>query len=82
MVIDGNIAFMICFENRENGRFYYMKVGRDALNDLVLTVIRGGLRSSVIRHFGFNCKHTLQREIDKLAKRRLQRGYSLVTSMD
>ena len=70
---------MIRFDNKSNGRFFYIQVGRDALNDMVLTVIRGGRGVSVVRHFGFNCLSLLQKEIDKLTKRRLKRGYDLVT---
>ena len=68
---------MIKFENPTNGRYYYLQIDRDILNDLVLTIIRGGSRSNsrVVRHFGYKCPLTIQREIQRICKVRLRHGY-------
>jgi hypothetical protein len=66
---------MIKFENPTNGRYYYLEINTDALNDLVLTIIRGGARSRVVRHFGYNCQSDIEREIERICKVRLKRGY-------
>lgn len=71
---------MIKFENRSNGRYYYLAVQRDMLNEHVLIIIRGGHHSNVVRRMGFNSALVLQDQIDRLSKRRLQRGYSLIHS--
>ena len=69
---------MIKFENAENGRFYYLVKEKDIFNALVLTVIRGGTHSRVVRHFGFNCEISIQREIERISRQRLKRGYRLI----
>lgn len=70
---------MIKFENQQNGRYYYLSVHKDLLNDWVLSVIRGGRHSRVVRHFGYGCRMALQKELDRLSKRRIKRGYTLVS---
>ena len=70
---------MLKFENKSNGRFYYLEVERDMINDFVLTIIRGGKRVRVVRHRGFDSANHLNAEITRLTKRRLKRGYELVT---
>lgn len=69
---------MIKFENKTNGRFYYLVSNTDILNDLVLTVIRGGIHSRVVRHYGFNNRIAIQKEIDRITRIRIRRGYTLV----
>lgn len=69
---------MIKFENKNNGRYYYLFINRDIFGEFVLTTIRGGLNVRVMRHFGFNDLEKIHREIDRIKKRRLQRGYTLV----
>ena len=69
---------MIKFENPTNGRFYYLDVQRDIFNDLVLTVIRGGRYTRVVKHFGYNDPLAIQRQVDKISRQRLKRGYHLV----
>lgn len=70
---------MIKFENKMNGRFYYLKVERDLLNDWVLTIINGGHFSRRVSHFGFNNLDIINRHIERITKRRLKRGYEIVT---
>lgn len=70
---------MIKFENKENGRFYYLSTARDMLNDLVLTVIRGGANARVVRHFGYSCQDTLRKEIERISRIRIKRGYQIVS---
>lgn len=69
---------MLKFENHSNGRYYYILVKKDILNDWVLTIIRGGSHSRVVRHFGYNCMEAINVEIERLTKRRLKRGYTLI----
>jgi hypothetical protein len=69
---------MTRFENPENGRFYYMLVQKDMFDDLVLVVIRGGLGRSLTRCVATGSPQFVDHEIDRLSKRRLQRGYILV----
>lgn len=69
---------MIKFENKENGRFYYLTLQKDILNDIVLTIIRGGNHISVRRTVRFNSLESITQEIQRLIKRRLARGYTLV----
>jgi hypothetical protein len=70
---------MIRFENRENGRFYYMVVEQDITNKLILNIIRGGKRVRVITSILFESPFLLKIELDKRSKRRIRNGYSLVT---
>jgi hypothetical protein len=70
---------MIRFENRENGRFYYMVVEQDITNKLILNIIRGGKRVRVLSSIPFDSPIVLERVIDRLSKRRIRHGYSLVT---
>lgn len=69
---------MIKFENKTNGRFYYLSIQKDILNDLVLTIVRGGKHHSVIRNIGYHCMDAITNEIQRIIKRRLKRGYTLV----
>jgi hypothetical protein len=69
---------MIKFENKENGRFYYMKIEKDLFNDIVVSIIRGGRHCSVNRLIYCNDEISASREIRRLSRVRLQRGYTLV----
>ncbi len=69
---------MLKFENKENGRFYYIQSQSDLINDHVITITRGGANISVVRHMGFESHETLAKEIQRLTKKRLKRGYVLV----
>lgn len=71
---------MLKFENKSNGRYYYITTERDIFNDLVLTVIRGGIHGRCVRHYGFNCQESIIREINRLTKLRIKRGYTLVSN--
>ncbi len=70
---------MIRFENRENGRFYYMVVESDITNKFVLNIIRGGKHVRVITSITLYSDSMVRAEIDKRSKRRIRNGYSLVT---
>lgn len=71
---------MIKYENKENGRYFYMYVERDELDDLVLVIMRGGRYNHVVRRYGFNCESRIECELGRLRKKREARGYTLVTS--
>lgn len=70
---------MIKFENRNNGRYYYLIVEKDLFDVLVLTIIRGGLNHRIVMHLGYGCRMAIGKEIERITKKRLQRGYVLVT---
>lgn len=69
---------MLKFENPSNGRYYYIQVGTDILNDMCVTIIRGGKNYRVVRHFGFNSFDKIQSEINRLTKIRVRRGYKVI----
>lgn len=73
---------MIKFENYTNGRYYYLIQGTDLLNDYTLTIIHGGNlfgKRRAVRVYGYRCESDLQKEIHRLCKKRVQRGYTLVS---
>lgn len=69
---------MIKFENKENGRFYYIKIEKDLLNDLVLRINFGGHNVTRSRVIMCDSAEILFDEIKRLYKKRLSRGYLLV----
>ncbi len=73
---------MLKFENQTNGRFYYISIVKDMLNDCVIRIVYGGHRHRRIsreRHIACDSQRDLLSEIQRLSLRRLSRGYSLVT---
>ncbi len=69
---------MIKFENKTNGRFYYLYIERDILNDLVLRIVRGGHRVSLSRTVSYVSPEAMFQKIQDIIKRRIKRGYTLV----
>ncbi|MFI5405450.1 MAG: hypothetical protein ACHQ1D_02935 [Nitrososphaerales archaeon] len=69
---------MIKFENRSNGRFYYIGVKKDLFGDLVIHIIRGGANVSVSRLIFCDNDRTVREEIRRISKLRISRGYTLV----
>jgi hypothetical protein len=69
---------MLKFEHPSNGRFYYLIIKRDILNDLILLSIYGGKNISRSRIIMTNDNQSIQKEIERLTKRRLAHGYILV----
>lgn len=70
---------MIKFENKTNGRFYYIFVSKDLLNDLVIRITFGGCNVSRNRIIFCGSRKDIEKEIERITKRRLSRGYSIVT---
>ncbi len=70
---------MIKFENKVNGRFYYIFIEKDMVHDCVLRILYGGVNVSRARNLMYGDIQTLRQEIERLTKKRLSRGYSLVT---
>lgn len=70
---------MIKFENKNNGRFYYLRVERDMLNERVLRIFFGGQDISRVRVISYDSPDKIEKEITRLTKKRLARGYELVT---
>jgi len=70
---------VIKFENPNNGRFYYLHVQKDLLGDVVLSSIRGGKFHRVERKIALNCEIEINKEIERITKIRLKRGYQLST---
>ena len=69
---------MIKFENKENGRFYYMKIEKDLFNDTVISIVRGGRNVSVNKLIFCIDEVSASKEVSRLSRVRLQRGYTLV----
>jgi hypothetical protein len=69
---------MIKFENKSNGRFYYIAIERDLFDELGILVIRGGNRTSVRRFIYLGEQTLCQTEIERISKIRLARGYTLI----
>lgn len=71
---------MMMFENHANGRYYCLMIERDLLDDCVLVVIRGGLLARVTRRVCHGSPAECQKKMQKMCKRRISRGYSLVNT--
>lgn len=69
---------MLKFENHSNGRFYYLSLSRDLLQDHILSVIRGGPNKHVSAIIATGSAEALSQKIISITKRRLSRGYTLV----
>lgn len=70
---------MIKFENKNNGRFYYVYVEKDLLHHFALAIHYGGVHVRRNRRIAFDDERSLRKEIERITKKRLKRGYSLVT---
>ena len=68
---------MLKFEH-PNGRYYYIYVQQDFFNDIILSVMRGGRNQRITRNILFNCPVAIKKEIDRLSKKRIKRGYVLI----
>lgn len=68
---------MLKFENPTNGRYYYLDVQRDLLDDCVLVIFRGGHHHNRIDRIFLPSGDALRTTINRLSKRRLARGYIL-----
>lgn len=69
---------MLKFENKTNGRFYYLSIERDLLNDLILRIVRGGHSVSLCRTVSHLDPETMLKKIQEIIKKRIRRGYTLV----
>lgn len=70
---------MLKFENPANGRFYYIEINKD-MYDLVLRITFGGLNSVRHRVHMCNSRETLDKEVERLHKKRIRRGYILLSN--
>lgn len=70
---------MIKFENKQNGRYFYILIEKDLLNDLVLRIVYGSRHISRSRIVFCNSRMALDKQINRLSKRRIRHGYCLVT---
>lgn len=68
---------MIKFE-RDDGRYYYMSIEHDLFGDIVLRVLRGGRRTSLLSCVASGSMGGVIEKAIQLSKRRLQRGYIIV----
>lgn len=70
---------MIKFENKNNGRYYYLIIEKDLFDDFILCVLRGGRNHRrIIRQFVHPDHEEINREIQRITRIRLKRGYTLV----
>lgn len=70
---------MIKFENKSNGRYYYLHVETDIFGDNVLSVIRGG-RVCMLRprRLLAGSIEAIDQKIQEITGIRLRRGYTIV----
>lgn len=69
---------MIKFENKANGRFYYVEVKRDLLGDLVININRGGSSYAIQRIVFCGDARSIRAKIREIIQRRTAKGYCLV----
>jgi hypothetical protein len=69
---------MLKFENKSNGRYYYIYIQRDMLNDHVLTILRGGKNARICRNIIVSDSGCIDEKVKYLTRLRLKRGYTLV----
>ncbi len=70
---------MLKFENKDNGRFYYIFVEQDAEGNSVIRIVRGGKHVRVVRSLLYGSRDAVNKELVRISKKRIRRGYSLVT---
>ena len=70
---------LIKFENKTNGRFYYVSVVRDLFADTVVVCRFGGRNSYRHRTYYQKNENKLKQFLSKLSLKRLSRGYEIVT---
>lgn len=70
---------MIKFENKTNARFYYLSVTCDLLGQTILSCTRGGKNVSVVNTVATGSREEIIKKILSLTRRRLSRGYTLIS---
>lgn len=73
-----NKAVMIKFENTITKRYYYLLAEKDLFDAYILIIMRGSRHRNIRLSLCFNSPDARQNEIDRLSKRRIRRGYTLV----
>jgi hypothetical protein len=68
---------MIKFENKTNGRYYYLFFEKDLFDD-VLVVVRGVVNYRPRRRVVCHGHHEIHKHAKRLCKIRITRGYTLV----
>lgn len=71
---------MVRFENKTNGRFYYIEITKDLVNEHILRVTYGGYRVTRYRNLYVGSRDAMELALAHLTKRRLRRGYDLLTA--
>lgn len=69
---------MLKFENKLNGRFYYIEIKKDLFGDLVINTIRGGRNISLQRIIFCDNAGSIRDKIREISQRRISRGYTLI----
>ncbi len=69
---------MLKFENKSNGRYYYISSSKDLFGDISIKVMRGSKSKNILKTIGCRSKKEAFHEIHKIIKRRIQRGYTLL----
>ena len=69
---------MIKFENKVNGRYYYLEHIKDLFNAHTLIIHRGGANYHTRINRAFDTLDKISAEINRLTKARLRRGYELI----
>ena len=69
---------MLRFENKENGRFYYLRLEKDVTDADILVIVRGGRNVRVTRSYSFDSRQDCEKKIRQVVRRRIRHGYTLV----
>lgn len=69
---------MLKFENKTNGRFYYVKVQKDIFGQWIINCNRGGVYYSVQRILFSGDVAAVRKKLQDIIKRRTARGYTLI----
>jgi predicted DNA-binding WGR domain protein len=70
----------ITLRNHNQGRYYKLILGKDLLNDWLVTRVWGGLNSRLgnLKHDSFVCLGKALKHNKKLCRNKAMRGYELI----
>ncbi len=69
---------VIKFENKHNGRYYYLQTEKDLFGDWIIHIIRGGISSRRRRIIFCDSLMAVREKIRHIGQIRLKRGYTLI----
>lgn len=63
---------------RADGRWYYIVIAKDMLDDYVVNVWRGGSGRTVLRRYGYECATAARAAVARLVRVRERHGYLIL----